>query len=197
MKLKIVKGYRRKMMLFSLGIGIVILCMVGISYAVWTQTFTQEEKNTLTTSCFHVSFLDDSPVSLLNTYPILDSEGKSLTPYTFTLKNNCDTYASYQINLEVLKDTTLMNSEYIKLSFNEKKPRILTYYEEISKTLTDAITSYKIDTSYLEPNEMKVLTLRLWMDEDTPLVEEAMNKIFQSKVTITTSFLNEAPVVTG
>lgn len=120
-----------------------------------------------------------------------------MTPYTFTLKNNCDTYASYQINLEVLKDTTLMNSEYIKLSFNEKKPRILTYYEEISKTLTDAITSYKIDTSYLEPNEMKVLTLRLWMDEDTPLVEEAMNKIFQSKVTITTSFLNEAPVVTG
>lgn len=87
MKLKIVKGYRRKMMLFSLGIGIVILCMVGISYAVWTQTFTQEEKNTLTTSCFHVSFLDDSPVSLLNTYPILDSEGKEFdTLYVYFKK---------------------------------------------------------------------------------------------------------------
>ena len=36
------------------------------------------------------------------TYPITDSEGASLAPYTFTIENTYDSPASYQINLETM-----------------------------------------------------------------------------------------------
>lgn len=33
-------------------------------------------------------------------YPISDEESKSLTPYSFTLTNTCDSEENYYINLE-------------------------------------------------------------------------------------------------
>ena len=58
------------------------------------------------------NFQDANSISLSNAYPIPDEEGISLTPYTFTITNTCETYASFQINLEILNTSTLENLNF-------------------------------------------------------------------------------------
>ena len=79
-----------------------IFALIGVSYAVWQLTFTQTESNVVTTGCFKVEFTDENPITFGESYPISDEEGKSITPYTFTLTNTCDNEANYYINLETI-----------------------------------------------------------------------------------------------
>ncbi len=172
---------------------IVIICVIGVSYAYWRLTLSQTGVNEIASSCFDITLSNEqNDINLQKAYPISDEEGMNLTPYTFTITNNCDAFAEYQINLEVLEGTTL-NSEYIKAVLNSENPKILSEKEQVEKTLENATTSYKLKTGYLEANESKTYELRLWMDYDTPATEDAMNKLFQSKITITASYVPEIP----
>ncbi len=68
---------------------------------------------------------------------------------------------------------------------------LLKENEEVEKTLENAITSYKLSFGYLEKAEKKDFTLRLWLDENTPLTEEYMNQFFESKITVITTALEK------
>ena len=152
-------------------IGLLCIVSIGISYAFWRITLAQTNSNRISTSCFDVSFTEDSEaIQLEKAYPIVDEEGINGTPYTFTLTNNCDGYASYQINLEVLNTATL-NSQYIKVYLDSSSPSILSELTQTSKTLSDATTAYILDAGYFEPNESKTFNLRMWMDENAPAIE--------------------------
>jgi len=168
-----------------------IVSIIGISYAYWMLSFTQTDKNTLATACFSIEFTDADDINLQNAYPISDSEGEALTPYTFTITNKCNDYASYQVNLEVLNATTL-NTNYVKTKFNNNIS-LLKDYEVVTKTLEDATTSYKLLTGELGKNESVTYDLRLWLDYDTPASDDSMNKLFTSKITIVASYLEHVP----
>ena len=68
-----------------------LFILLGTSYALWQITLKQETTNTITTGCLNLELNDKNPITLENTYPITDSDGKKLTPYEFTLTNTCDT----------------------------------------------------------------------------------------------------------
>ena len=162
-----------------------LLFITGVSYAIWSMTLTQESTNVVNTACFKINFTEKNEITLQNTYPISDEEGKRLTPYTFTIENICNTNATYQINLEELEsDLKKLSKEYIKVSLNDSKGKILNTYETVEKTLNEAETSKKLTTGVLKKGESKTFELRLWMDEDTPAISESMNANFQSKITI-------------
>ncbi len=166
-----------------------ILFVVGTSYAIWQLTLTQTDKNTVTTSCFKLDFQEENDIRLENAYPITDEEGKVLTPYTFTITSLCESNAKYQINLEVLNDTTLEDVSILKVMLDDKI-NLLTDKTIVTPTLDNAKTSYLLKTGYLRNGESKNFSLRLWMNEDTPPNLEYMNKVFLSKVTITASYLD-------
>ena len=170
-----------------------LLLTIGTSYALWQITLKQADENKLTTSCFRINFKDKDSINLTDAYPMSDEEGKKLKPYTFTITNTCNTHATYQVNLEILNNTTLENIGLIKTSFNEKSPSILTDYLTVDNTLENAITSRKLENGYLFPNEEKTFTLNLWICERIENQEDIINKMFNSKVTIITSFLKEKP----
>ena len=46
-------------------------------------------------------YIPGAAVNLENAYPIYDEEGKSLTPYSFTITNTCDMFASFIVQLEM------------------------------------------------------------------------------------------------
>ena len=190
MKLERLKENKKAIIILIL---LLITVSVGISYAYWKITLSQSNQNAIASSCFKITFKEETNgIQLDNAYPITDEEGKNITPYTFTITNECDEFASYQINLEILEDTTL-NSQYIKVLLNEEVPEILTEKEVVEKTLKEATTSYKLKVGYLNSKESLTYDLRLWMDEDTQALEETMNKVFASKVTITASYLDHLP----
>ena len=94
---------KRKTSLFILGLSILLLSVVGVTYAYWTLTLEQTDEDNLATSCFDVVLTEENnAINLEKAYPIVDKEGEELTPYTFKLKNKCNANVKYQINLETL-----------------------------------------------------------------------------------------------
>ena len=89
-----------------------ILLVVGTSFAYWMLNFSQTNSNVISSACFSISYTDQDDINLERAYPILDSEGATLTPYQFTITNNCATYGSYQVNLEV-QIFIFMDKEFI------------------------------------------------------------------------------------
>ena len=129
---------------------VAILLVTGVSYAIWSMTLTQESTNVVNTACFKINFIEENEITLQNTYPISDEEAKELTPYTFTIENICNTNATYQINLEELEsDLKKLSKEYIKVSLNDAKGKILNTYETVEKTL-NSILSKKLTTGVLK-----------------------------------------------
>ena len=173
----------------------VILGVIGVSFAAWILNFQQTNTNVVATDCFNITFKEDTEaISLNKAYPITDEEGKTLTPYTFTITNQCSSYASYQINLEVTNDSTLTNYSYLKVMLGENTPVLLSSNEVVQPTLDNATTSFKLTTGYLDHNESVTYDLRLWMDENVTANDtDSMNKVFNSKVTIIASYIDHMP----
>jgi len=173
-----------------------VLAITGISYAVWQLTLNQESTNVVNSTCFKIRFEEENNIQLENAYPMIDQEGLSLMPYTFTIRNICNTNATYQINLEELQtDLKRLSNKYIKVSLNKSSPKLLNTYPVVEKTIESADTSHKLTTGVLRSNEEKTFYLNLWMDYDTPVIEEVMSATFEGKVTITAVQKSEIPEV--
>ena len=140
-----------------------IIAIIGVSYALWVLNLTQTGQNDMVTSCFNITFTDKDNISLQKAYPILDEEGKKLTPYEFTITNTCDSYASFNVNLEILNTTTLTNNDAVKVMISSKtgdteteiNTNLLSSYKTTTKTLDNARTSFNLVTGYLNAKESK------------------------------------------
>ena len=195
---------RKKTSLIIIGICIFTLSIIGVSYAYWNLNIKQTGEDKLLSSCFEVSLINEgTAIHLENAFPILDSDGEALEPYTFTITNTCSTYAGYQINLESLGKSTdvdsRLNPDYLKVKINEENSdgniSKLGENDKAKETLNDAYESHKLMTGYLGPNESRNFELRLWLDGDlTTENSDAMNKTFASKVTVTASYIVEEKV---
>ena len=187
------KKWSKILLIFGVLIGV-----IGVSYALWRVSFSSTNDNSLTATCFNVSFTDQNNISIEKAYPLLDKDGKKLTPYEFTITNNCDTYVKYDINLEILNTSTLTNMDYIKLMLDDETPALVSSYDVTTKTLSNASTAYKIKTSYLDAKESKTYNLRLWLDENvTGETEGVQNNTFTSKITVNASYAEEIPKPTA
>ncbi len=192
---------KKKVLIIMISIAL-ILSVIGISYAVWTLNLTQTSENDIASTCFNISFTEKDNISLQKSYPLYDKDGKKLTPYEFTITNNCDSSASYAVNLEVLNTSTLTNNNAVKVMLskkegnteNELKLGLLSNYETVTKTLNNAKSSFNLTTGYLNAKESKTYTLRLWLDENVDMnTKGVQNAKFSSKVVVTTSYTEEIP----
>ncbi len=190
--------FKRKI-LIVLGILIVFLSMIGISYAYWLFTTSQKDFNHLGTACFDVKIENESAgITIPKAYPVTDEEGKKQDGYTFTITNKCSTIAYYQVNLEELEtQVKRLGGQYIKASLNDSNGKVLDTYEDATPTLTeekDRVTSdesHKLTTGSLGPEGTVTYNLKLWMDEATPPIDDVMNATFKSKITVTASYIEE------
>ena len=188
----------KKMYLTIIGILLLICLTVAVSYAVWRIFLVQNNSSKLATSCFKVSLTDQDAINLVDTIPITDSDGAALTPYTFTITNACDSYANYQVNLELLNTTTMTNMSAIKVMFDDETPSLLTTKETTEKTLTNASTAYKLKTSYLDKKATATHKLRLWIDKAVDMNTEGVQNLkLEAKVTVTASYAKELPKPTA
>lgn len=83
----------------QIALGILILLLIaiciGVSYAYWLVTRTQTGENAILSSCLKIELVSENEaISISDAYPISDEEGMSSTPYTFTIKNTCDSFIS-------------------------------------------------------------------------------------------------------
>ena len=194
----VVNNQKQKKVLLFIGILIMLCGVIGISYAYWMLTYMQEGLNRVASGCFSLSLTNEkNSINLQNAYPILDEEGKTLTPYSFTITNTCDLFASYTVNLEMLENSTL-DSKYIRVMLNNEAIQNLNEYESTTTTISGSVDSKVLAKGSLGSGDSADYTLRLWMDEDITIEDtDAMNKLFSSKVVIVASVSNYSPVDQG
>ncbi len=151
----------------------------------WNITTSQDTTNTVYTKCFDVSITNQkNSIDLENTYPISDEKGKKLTPFSFTITNTCDIFASYTVNLESLKNTTL-NSKFLKVMLNNEELKLLSDYESTDTVNTGSIESHILAKGSLGSGDSEDYTLRLWIDYDTTLEDlDNETKTFKSKIVV-------------
>ena len=125
-----------------------------------------------------------------------DSDGMKEPYHQFTISNICeDDWASYQINLESLSETTL-NEEYIKANLSvDGVSKVTTKLEnklQVETTIDGAVRAFKLLTGILKPHEEITYDLRIWMHGDVTSEDtDSMNKTYQSKISVEFSYMKE------
>ena len=146
---------KAKRVYLVIGIIVVIGLVVGLSYAYWQLSFNQVDPNKAITNCLEIELVEESPeITIEDAYPITDEEGMRLDPFTFTIKNTCDSFVSYEVALGIADGATL-DSQYVK-GMLDTNAKVLTENEVVKTTLENATTSH----IHLDYGLMKVLE---WM----------------------------------
>ena len=175
-----------------------MLLGIGISYSLWNISVSQDTVNTATTNCFNVEITSqNNNISLENAYPISNEKGKKLTPFSFTITNACDIFASYTVSLESLKGTTL-SSKFLNAMINNEEIKKLSDYE-VTDTVNDgSIESHILAKGSLGSGDSEDYTLRVWIDYDTTM-EDLNNetKTFKSKIVVKAQPSSWSPVDEG
>ena len=175
----------KKIILIILSVFIVLSLFLGISYAYYIKSHSQENSNIVKTKCLNFSFTNEkNDINLDEQYPIPDSDGRKLTPYQFTITNTCDQFISYNVNLESLEATT-MDSSAVKVMINNEAPVNLSTLESTSVSIDTSKDSKILATGSLGSNDSVDYALRLWMDYGDNVDTSSMNKVFESKVVVT------------
>ena len=186
-------------MLIILGILIIVCSIIGISYAVWKLTVSQTGNNRIATGCLNLELIkEENLINLQNAYPMYDEEGKSLTPYSFTITNICDMFASYIVQLEMTETSTLP-TKYIRAMINNEAILNLNEYEESTEYVNKDTTEARIlAKGSLGNGDSEDYTLRLWIDSDVDqTTTDAIGKTLSAKITITASPSTYSPIDYG
>ena len=179
----------KKIILSILGILLVFSILIGLSYAYWLTTNSQENSNIAKAGCFDTQFIENSDaIKLDSIYPISDSQGTKLTPFSFTIKNTCNYDANYQINLETLSSTLKLKNIRVKLSDNDSN--LLTNFSTNTKVL-ESTDSRLLTSGTLNSGSSKTFELRVWLDKDTTLndINNTMgaDNSWEGKITVITA----------
>ena len=188
-----------KIALLSISILLIASVFIGTSYSLWQDSNVQEGTNEIKVGCFSVTFMNlasynghvAGDINLVNTYPISDSRGNELVPYTFSIKNECSVATDYTINLETL-NTTNYNNDYLRVKFDNESEgtnnasTIYTSIEEGTVILTnEAVEARVLGRGHLEENDEKIYSLRLWVDKSaTTTTPNVMGKKWNGKVVV-------------
>ena len=175
----------------------IALILVGTTYAYWKFTYISDKTNIGKSKCLSIELTNQkNEISLNNTYPISDLEAKKLTPYSFTINNTCDTFISYDVNLEMLEGTT-MNSKYMAVMINNEHKELLSNLDNANTVMSSSVESRKLVSGSLGVGDSVDYTLRLWIDESVTLSDDAQNKTFTSKIVVNAQPSNYSPKDAG
>ena len=168
-------------------IALVITIIIGTTYSLWSVTKTQENENTIVVgeyanSCIKVTF--EEPIVDEIAYPKTDEEGMKTSPLKFTLKNECEFTAEYEIHLEIL-DTNTMNETSVKAVLDNNTPKLVNEYTSTEAVIENA-TARILQRDMLETDEEKTYYFRKWIEEDATQ-SEVTNKTFDTKIAIVAS----------
>ena len=156
--------------LVILCIGLVVSLWSASTYALFSSDVYGSNYETFNTGLLSITAKSKSDnISLTDALPMSDDDGKLITPYVFTITNvgNLD----YNFNIKLLSTSSnSFNSSYIKLQVDDGDVVTLS-------SLSDSII--KNDITLLAGESIDV-SIRIWLDEDTPNSE--LGKVFESKI---------------
>lgn len=188
------KGY--KITLSVLTIMILITITIGTSYSYYSVSDVQENPNTLTSTCFNITYAENtSSINLTNSYPMSEAKALGLSPYSFTITNTCaagNQTVNYIVTLNTLTDSPSTLTSSLNYKLNKTAPTAIvgttgtltTPYalNPNVKTEEGIDTSYSLEVGTLAPGDSKTFNLYLWINEDA--TNDIMGQNFTGKVLV-------------
>ena len=183
---------KKKRIKLYYGLLITFLCIIGVSFAWFRLYLSQTENNTIASrTCFNTTLTEDtSKISLTDAFPITDEDGLKQTPFTFTIKNNCNSYVKVYITIDSTyresTNTSYLKDNYMKVNISPKGTTTGKSVILGSQTLTDLENNkkgYIIVSTGLKANEEKSYDLRIWMDSQVT-TEQGLNKSWSGKIVV-------------
>ena len=188
------RSYKKRMLILCIMLAVVLITS-GVSYAIFTSYSSQSDANTLAASCMDLEFNGQNEINLLNTYPISEGEALEQTPYTFTIKNNCDNYIEYYVIASVISTTNKVDSKYVKVSLlgdNDLNGAVINTLESIATP--QSLSKYSISENYIlkrgdgiTKDESRTFNFRMWLDSNNPDIwtsEDVEGKDYQVKISV-------------
>ena len=181
------------------GLLITLVVFMGVSYAWFRLKLTQTNSNVIgTRTCLDASLTEDtSKITLSDAFPISDEDGLKQTPFTFTLKNNCDSYVKVYITIDskyrTSTDAAYLKDSFLKVNLSSKGTTDGTSVLLGSQTLTElegTNKGYILVTTGLKASEEKSYDLRVWMNGETS-IEDGLNKNWEGKIVVVGVAANE------
>ena len=194
---------KKKRLKLYYGLLITVLCIIGVSFAWFRLYLSQTENNTIASrTCFNTTLTEDtSKISLTDAFPITDEDGLKQTPFTFKIKNNCNSYVKVYITIDSTyresTNTSYLKDNYMKVNISPKGTTTSQSVILGSQTLTDLENNkkgYIIVSTGLKANEEKSYDLRIWMDSAVTS-EQGLNKNWSGKIVVVSSASEEPPTL--
>ncbi len=191
---------KRIIILALLGLLLVVSITIGISYAWWTSRVEQGSINKINSDCLKLQLVDETgAIQLEKAYPLTDTEASFLTPYQFKIENTCNTSVVYDVGLEILESENRLSSEYIAIEVNNGEKKLLNTLPEIEPSIKKeeekGIEGRYIAHGELGGKESISYRIKVWMNEDVTIEDDAMNKTWKSKIVVNASLNQEIRLV--
>jgi len=167
---------------YNIYIGIGIIAMLGalvfITYALFFRTAVQNSTNLVSSlSCVEVDFISETPsINIDAAYPKTNQEGSNLSPYTFTVKNECNSYIEYQVVATVINQPNKVQDNYVKFKIDNQQPKLITQASETDASAhlpgINIHKSYSITGGTLSQNQEQTYDFRMWLDGENNSIWE-------------------------
>ena len=201
------KSESKQIILSIIGISILIIAFVGISYAAF-HTVLSSGENSISTGTISLDLSDNSEsISISNAMPISDEEGKSLTGngnvYDFSVHTILakDTTINYEVSLEkVHLNTPVLDNQNVRVYLQKQEDDtfvdtpITTMPQPFTPLVEDSFLGTKKGDMVIYSGTFSNITdsdrelsknfrLRIWVAEDT--IIDSISRGFQVKLNVT------------
>ena len=179
------KNNSKQILLSVLCITILVIVVIGVSFAAFNYSRTGEKLNTITTGTITMSYSEDTNgINLVDALPISDEQGKSLTgtnnvfdfTVSATIQGSGNTTINYAITATRESDSTLDDSTikvYLTNTDSNTDTQILapTKVSDLTVTGSSEISSapsgqYKLTEGTFTTSASHKYRLRMWVADD-------------------------------
>ena len=177
----------RKVIILVISIIVVLIILSTTTYALFFRKDKLDNTESYTAGILDIVIENDEEglgetLNLTNSLPITDEEGKKSTPYKFKITNKGNLSYTFDLLLNNTTTSNQINADYIKIMVDNNEPVSLSNLDNniIASDLT------------LNPGESKIISIRIWLDINTPNSE--IGKIFSAKI-VSEGIGSEAPEI--
>lgn len=163
-------------MLFAL-----VIVLIALAVSIFSYSRAGTVGNKVTVGKLELTLIEGNAITLTDTYPMTDDDGKKLTGFTFSLKNTGNSNATYSIYL----DDVSVDSGDTRLA--DKNIRCVLTKDLVVgavKNLSDLVVNSQkvVDSGTINSNATISYDLKLWVSSD--IDADISNQVWKGKLRI-------------
>lgn len=155
---------------------VLVVALLGISYAVFKTTARGEKTNELTVGDVGLKIVDENSDGIIldNTVPITEEEGLKTQAYTFSLQNIGNYTMNYKLGFELTEDTTMPASSVRYVFTKENSEENSAIMGTIRPEYVEGKIVYYVDAGQIAENTTYNYALKIWIDYNASLEANGM-----------------------